>query len=145
MAFLQGRWEGRSYSIAGADTTLDATMMVRSQPLFGLCALEERWQAVQNGRTLFSAAVVRSYDAPTQRWLVHYVDDQLNSQTYEGRWELGRWRFLRTRLDKGVPILVRLTWQKTEGGYEQLIERSRDAGKSWTLGGFVTYRPSGGP
>lgn len=144
MAFLRGRWEGRSYSIAGTDTTLDATMTVRSEPLFGSCAIEERWHAVRNGRTLFTAAVVRSYDAPTQRWQVHYVDDQLNSQVYEGRWEGGEWRFFRTRMEGSAPIVVRLTWRRTEGGYEQLIERSRDAGTTWTLGGFVRYRPSGG-
>ena len=35
MAFLRGHWEGRSYSVAAADTTLDALMNVHTQPLFG--------------------------------------------------------------------------------------------------------------
>ena len=141
MAFLLGNWEGRSYSVTGADTTLDALMTVRSRPLFGRCALEERWQAVQKGQTLFTAEVLRAYDATTQRWMVYYVDDQLNSQVYEGRVDAGQWRFFRTRLDRGVPIQVRLTWHPTPGGYEQSIERSRDAGATWSLGGFVTFRP----
>jgi hypothetical protein len=142
MAFLQGRWQGRSYSIAGRDTTLDAIMKVHSRPLFGRCALEERWEALKDGRVLFNAKVLRAYDASTQRWSVYYVDNQLNSQVYEGRREAAQWRFFRTRLDQGVPIQVRLTWRPTQGGYEQLIERSRDGGATWTLGAFVTYRPA---
>ena len=27
----------------------------------------------------------------------------------------------------------------TAGGYEQLIEHSRDGGATWTLGGYVTF------
>jgi len=42
MQFLQGNWEGCSYSIAGSDTTLDAQMSIQSQPLYGGCVLEER-------------------------------------------------------------------------------------------------------
>jgi hypothetical protein len=140
MASLQGNWEGSSYSVAGRDTVLDALMKVQSRPLFGACALEERWEAAKDGQVLFTAKVLRAYDAPTQRWSVYYVDDQLNSQIYEGRREAAQWRFLRTRLDQGVPIQVRLTWRPTKGGYQQLIERSRDGGVTWTLGGFVTFR-----
>jgi hypothetical protein len=141
MAFLQGLWEGRSYSIVGRDTTLDALMKVQSQPLFGRCALEENWEAVKDDQVLFTAKVLRSYDAPTQSWSVYYVDNQLNSQVYEGRREGAQWRFFRTRSDKGVPIQVRLTWRPARGGYEQLIERSRDRGATWTLAGFVRYQP----
>jgi hypothetical protein len=60
MAFLQGQWGGRSYSVSGRDTVLDAVMKVRSQPLFGGCALEERWQAVKDDRVLFTAKVTRA-------------------------------------------------------------------------------------
>jgi hypothetical protein len=140
MVFLQGQWQGRSYSISGRDTTFDAVMKVRSQPLFGGCALEEHWEAMKDGQTLFTAKTVRAYDAPSQRWSVYYVDDQLNSQAYEGRRDGTQWRFVRTRMDRGVPIQVRLTWRPTPGGYEQLIERSRDKGATWVLGGFVTFR-----
>lgn len=140
MAFLQGDWEGGSYSVSGRDTVLDALMKVHSQPLFGHCALEEHWEAVKDDHVLFTAKVMRAYDAPTQRWTVHYVDDQLNSQIYDGRPEGAEWRFFRTRLDRGVPIQVRLTWRPREGGYEQLIERSRDGGTTWTLGGFVRFQ-----
>ena len=139
VAFLQGQWEGRSYSVAGRDTVLDAVMKVHSQPLYGRCALEERWEAVKDGRTLFTAKVLRAYDGSTQRWSVFYVDDQLNAQVYEGRQETGQWRFFRTRLDRGVPIQVRLTWRPADTGYEQVIERSRDGGATWALGGFVTF------
>jgi hypothetical protein len=122
-------------------TTLEAHMKVHSEPLFDRCALEERWEASKDGQMLFTAKVVRAYDAPSQRWLVYYVDDQLNSQIYEGRREASNWRFIRTRLDRGTPILVRLTWRPATSGYEQLIERSRDGGASWVLGGFVTFKP----
>jgi hypothetical protein len=142
MAFLTGSWEGSSYSVAGRDTTEDATMLVESARLYGGCALEERWRAVQAGKTLFTARVLRAYDAATARWLVYYVDDQLNSQFYEGRHESGRWRFQRTRMDGATPVQVRLTWSAAGKGYEQLIERSRDGGKTWTLGGFVRFKPS---
>jgi len=140
VAFLQGDWDGRSYSVSGRDTVLDALMQVHSRPLFDRCTLEERWEAAKDGRVLFRARVIRAYDAATQRWSVHYVDDQLNSQIYEGRQEAMQWRFYRTRLDKGVPIQVRLTWRPTKTGYEQLIERSRDGGAHWDLGGVVTFR-----
>jgi hypothetical protein len=142
MAFLAGNWKGSSYSVAGRDTTEDATMLVESARLYGGCALEERWRAVQAGKTLFTARVLRAYDEASARWLVYYVDNQLNSQFYEGREEGGRWRFLRTRMDGAPPIQVRLTWSPAGKGYEQLIERSRDGGKTWTLGGFVRFQPS---
>jgi hypothetical protein len=148
VAFLQGKWQGRSYSITGRDTVLDGLMKVHSRPLFGHCALVEDWTASKDGQALFTAKVVRAYDASTHRWSVYYVDDQLNAQIYEGRWDANRWRFLRTRLDHGVPVQVRLTWVPTEGGYDQLIERSRDGGATWSLGGFVTFtaqQGDGGP
>jgi hypothetical protein len=69
------------------------------------------------------------------------VDDQLNSQVYEGRREGSNRRFVRTRLDRGTPIQVRLTWRPAAFGYEQLIERSRDGGATWTVGGLVTFKP----
>lgn len=141
MAFLQGHWRGRSYSVSGRDTVLDALMKVHSQSLFGRCALEEHWEAVKDDRVLFTAKVTRAFDAPTRRWTVYYVDDQLNSQVYDGRPEAGEWRFFRTRMDQGVPIQVRLTWRPREGGYEQLIERSRDGGATWILGGIVRFEP----
>ena len=139
MAFLEGTWKGRSYSIAGRDTVLDAVMKVRSQPLYGRCALEEQWEARKDQQVLFVAKVLRAYDASTQRWMVHYVDDALNSQVYEGRMNAGEWRFFRSRMDRGVPIHVRLTWRPSRDGYEQLIERSRDGGSTWTLGGYVSF------
>jgi hypothetical protein len=142
MAFLAGNWKGSSYSVAGRDTTEDATMLVESARLYGGCALEEKWSAVQAGKTLFTARVLRAFDAATARWLVYYVDDQLNSQFYEGRHESGRWRFLRTRMDGATRIQVRLTWSPAGQGYEQLIERSRDGGKTWVLAGFVRFKPS---
>jgi hypothetical protein len=40
-------------------------MKVRSRPLFDGCALEEDWQAVKDGQVLFTARVVRAYDAAT--------------------------------------------------------------------------------
>jgi hypothetical protein len=146
VAFLQGTWQGRSYSISGRDTVLDGLMKVQSRPLFGHCAFVEDWTASKDGQALFTAKVVRAYDAPTGRWSVYYVDDQLNSQIYEGRRDAGQWRFFRTRLDKGVPVQVRLTWLSTQDGYDQLIERSRDGGATWSLGGFVrfTAQPGGG-
>jgi hypothetical protein len=109
MAFLAGNWKGSSYSVAGPDTTEDATMLVESVRLYGGCALEEKWSTVQGGKTLFTARVLRAFDAATARWLVYYVDNQLNSQFYEGRHESGRRRFLRTRMDGATPIQVRLT------------------------------------
>jgi hypothetical protein len=144
VAFLEGKWQGRSYSITGRDTVLDALMKVHSRPLFGHCALVEDWTATNNGQALFTAKVVRAYNAPSRRWSVYYVDDQLNSQIYEGRRDAEHWRFFRTRVDKGGPVQVRLTWRPTKAGYEQLIERSR--GGTWTLGGFVTFTadPEGG-
>lgn len=90
-------------------------MKVHSRPLFGRCALEERWEAAKDDHVLFTAKVMRAYDAPTQRWSVYYVDNQLNSQVYEGRREAGRWRFFRSRLDQGMPIQVRLAWRPIQG------------------------------
>ena len=142
MKFLRGNWEGRSYSIAGADTTFDALMSIESRPLYGGCVLEERWSATNGGKPLFNAKMLRAYDAGTRRWLVYYVDDGLNSQFYEGRLEGGLWRFVRTRMDQGKPIMVRLTWRPTSDGYEQSIERSRDGGKSWTTAGRVAFGAS---
>ena len=144
MAFLQGDWTGRSYSVAGRDTVLDGHMTVHSEALFGDCALQESWKATKDGSVLFTAKVTRAYDASTKHWMVYYVDDGLNSQIYDGRLESGEWRFFRTRMDGSVPVQVRLTWRPRDGGYEQLIERSRDGGATWTLGGFVRFERGAG-
>jgi hypothetical protein len=142
VAFLRGSWQGQSYGITGQDTTIDAIMRIRSESRFGGCVLEESWDAEHKGKRLFRARVLRAYDGPAGRWLVYYADDQLNSQFYEGSKADGHWRFIRRRMDGNTPILVRLTWKPTAGGYEQLIERSRDSGKTWTLGGLARFRRS---
>ena len=144
MAFLEGHWQGHSYSVSGRDTALDGLMKVHSRQLFGRCALEEDWKASKDGHVLFTAKVIRAYDGANQRWYVYYIDDQLNSQVYVGRSEGARWQFFRTRTDKGVPVQVRLTWRPAKGGYEQLIERSRDGGANWVLGGFVRFQADPG-
>jgi hypothetical protein len=140
MSFLQGHWRGHSYSVSGRDTVLDGLMEVDSRPLFDHCSLQENWKASKDGQVLFTAKVVRAYDGPTHLWSVYYVDDHLNSQIYQGRRDTSRWSFFRTRMDKGVPVQVRLTWFPTESGYEQLIERSRDGGTNWVLGGYVRFK-----
>lgn len=138
--FLIGRWEGDERQIEGGKETIVSTSEIQVEKIFGGCALRETWEVKEGGKKLFNAIVLRSYDAGSKKWLLSYVDDALNHQFYEGRNEMGKWRFFRERMVEGKPVLVRITWtQVTKDSIDQRIERSSDNGNTWVLRSVVSY------
>lgn len=111
-----------------------------NEPILGGCALRESWRFEIAGKPAFEAIVLRSYDSGGKRWMLSYIDDGLAHQLYEGREDAGQWRFFRERkADDGSTVLVRITWAPSAAGYTQTIERSTDAGATWTLGSTIAY------
>ena len=104
----------------------------------GGCAIEERWTVRDGDKVLFRAVLLRSFDRSTKRWMLSYVDDDLNHQLYEGRPHDGGWAFHHTReAADGKTVHVRIVWKRSTRGVEQIIERSTDGGATWTRGAVV--------
>ncbi|MGH9813921.1 MAG: hypothetical protein ACRD4T_12380, partial [Candidatus Acidiferrales bacterium] len=78
------------------------------------------------------AKLLRSFDSARKQWFLSYVDTGVAHQWWEGRWESGQWRFYRSWVLNGRPVISRVTWSPgTDDSYQQMIERSSDNGSSW--------------
>lgn len=139
--FIVGEWRGvEKAATDGKDMAITSTSEIKVKKVLNGCVIQENWEFIADGKRLFSAILLRSYDAGSQKWLLSYVDDQLNHQLYEGRKESGRWRFFRERLVEGKPVLIRITWVSASSDkFEQIIERSEDNGKTWKIRAIVSY------
>lgn len=125
--FLVGEWRA-------ADNAA-ATMRIE-KGLRG-CALREVWQDARGEGWL-----LRSFDAARQKWfLLFLMDDRLSYQSWEGRWEANQWRFYREWMLEGQSILSRTYWNPLpSGGFEKLVEQSRDGGKTWRMHAKSVYQ-----
>ncbi len=139
--FMLGEWRGvEKVATAGKEGAITSTSKIQVKKVLNGCAIQEDWEFEDRGKRLFNATLLRSYNAETRKWLLSYVDDQLNHQFYEGHKESGQWRFLRERLVEGKPVLVRITWTSaSHHKVEQTIERSEDNGKTWAVRATVSY------
>lgn len=138
--FLLGKWEGVEKRIIEGKEIAVSTSEIQIEKALGGCALRETWEVREGSRKLFSALLLRSYDVESRKWLLSYVDDNLNHQFYEGRNESGQWRFFRDGMAEGKPLLIRITWsQVVNDKFDQIIERSSDSGKTWVLKSVISY------
>lgn len=118
--FLVGEWRAAE----------NAAATMRIEKILRGCAVREIWQ---EGRG--EAWLLRSFDAVRQKWfLLFLMNDRLSSQSWEGRWEANQWRFYREWMLEGQTILSRTYWNPLpSGGFEKLVEQSRDGGKTWKM------------
>ncbi len=124
--FLIGEWQ-----LASGSGGLRIEKILRG------CSLRESWKNERGESLLF-----RSYDISRQRWfLLFLMDDRLSYQSWEGRWESGQWRFYRDWMLDGQPVLSRTYWNPlSAGGFEKIVEQSRDGGKTWRLHDKSVYQ-----
>jgi len=138
--FMLGKWDGAERQMKDGKEAIVSTSEIQVYKVLNGCALQETWEVKEGGKKLFSAIVLRSYDAGSKKWLLSYVDDALNHQFYEGRDESSQWRFFRARLVEGKPVLIRITWKSVSmDRFDQTIERSGDNGSTWVLRSEVSY------
>ena len=137
--FLLGHWRGTERAIDEAGgAKVVATSDVVATRVLGGCAIEERWTVRDGEKVLFRALLLRSFDRGARRWMLSYVDDDLNHQLYEGRPHEGGWAFHRSRVTpEGKTVHVRIVWRRSQRGVEQLSDRSTDGGITWTRGAVV--------
>jgi hypothetical protein len=117
--FLLGEWRAA-----------EGPGQMRIEKILRGCALRETWHD-QRGESL----LLRSFDEARQKWfLLFLMDDRLVHQSWEGRWEAGQWRFYREWVLDGQAVLSRTYWNPlANGGFEKVVEQSRDQGKTWRL------------
>jgi len=142
MDFIIGRWAGVESDIKGNDTTRTVTGSITTEATLNGCALQGRWEYDSKGKTLFHATVISGYDTEKKQWRLAYADDVGNYQIYDGQLSGDSMAFVRARTVDGKPALARVTSFKTANGYRQTIERSMDAGATWTLRAFVDFTRS---
>lgn len=125
--FLVGDWRA-------ADT---ATATMHIEKVLRGCALREVWQDERG-----EAWLLRSFDTARQKWfLLFLMDDRLSYQSWEGRWEANQWRFYREWVLDGQAIVSRTYWNPLpSGGFEKLVEQSRDGGKTWRMHARNVYQ-----
>jgi hypothetical protein len=97
----------------------------------GGCVLIERWQGV-GGSTGTS---LNGWDAATQRWHQHWVDNQGGLLRLSGGWDGQRMRLVGTEPGPGgTTVQQRITWTPAaDGSVRQLWERSDDGGGRWSV------------
>lgn len=103
----------------------------RVELILGGCVLLETYR---QERGAFSGNSFSLYDAETRSWEQRWVDNQGKLRSLTGHFENGAMRFTRESTDPaGKSILHRMTFsQPAPRQVRQLIERSTDAGKTWT-------------
>lgn len=137
--FLIGKWRGEERASEAKSSTVISTSEVEITQILGGCALQESWQVQADGKKLFSAILLRAYDAKSHRWMLSYIDDGQNFQIYEGLKDKDGWSFYRERIANGKTVRIKITWKPYEKGFTQTVERSTDGGQTWSLGAIITY------
>jgi hypothetical protein len=104
----------------------------------GGCALIERWQ----GGGGFTGTSLNSWDAVTQRWHQHWVDNQGGLLRLAGAWDGQRMRLAASGPGPGgTTVQQRITWTAAaDGSVRQLWERSTDGGTAWSVVFDGTYK-----
>ena len=137
--YMIGEW---TTSDPNTPTGVPSSGSSRTEKILGGCVILEHRYVEQKGKKLFDAKVAWGYDSTTNRMLVFYYDDQAHAQVYEGRRENGGWAFYRERPDPdGKMVQIRLTYVPKGKGFDQIVERSRDQGKTWAPPSATSYSP----
>jgi hypothetical protein len=117
----------------------------RIEAIDGGCALIERWQ----GRGGFSGTSLNSWDAASQQWRQHWVDNQGGLLQLAGARE-GSAMVLHGReapaSGSGVEVRQRISWvPQPDGSVRQHWQRSDDAGATWSTVFDGRYVRAGAP
>jgi hypothetical protein len=142
--FLVGEWQGRLYELTGADSAFKGiTAVVTATKILNGCATEERWHFDDKGVTESDVAILRAFDAGSQRW--HYTGFSTTNEyfTFDGERDGPVWRFYHTLTVAGKPVHLRISWIPTPWGYSEQIARSTDEGKTWVNTRHLNYTKRG--
>lgn len=139
--FLLGKWRTSEIHHDGADDNgqLHATSDIEVRTILDGCAIAERWTWRDHGNVLFRSILIHAFDRAANRWMLTYIDHELNHQRYEGRPHDGGWAFHHRTESDGKAVHVRIVWEKTGTGVTQRIERSTDGEATWKVGSIVQY------
>lgn len=123
------RWPGHWHRIVGDRVDSLPTFEVTRGP--GNSFLE-RWYLTVDGKRASSAGL-RSWDTATRTWRLVWVADPDLFQIWDGIREADGWYIIRKFGDGADAFLSRQAWIP-QGANRMLrtIERSTDAGKTWT-------------
>lgn len=137
-----GEWVG-TVKIPAEDGTLrvdpSVTSEARLAPAADGCALVETRAVYRDGREPTHILTVRAYDADSGEWHQLLVSSRPAVLRFRGEVSDGNLRFVTPR--PGGEELVRVTDRRVdEGGFDRVIEASRDSGRNWILEDVVEYR-----
>lgn len=141
--FVVGGWVGQQHVLDEVgDSTFVGTTVWTASPVLGGCAFDERvYVHGADGRHVFSARLLRSYDAVDERWELTEADDRgfhvhfLGEPTADGGWA-----FVIPRTRDGRDYLLRLTWLRVDRNHvRETFERSYDQGETWTLASVIDF------
>ncbi len=101
------------------------------------CVLLESWRSVLGG----SGHSINYYDAARKRWIQRWADSGGGVVDYEGEFRDGAMRMSGEHISRhGTKELARGAWTPLpDGNVRQLLERSRDGGKTWYVWFDGTY------
>ncbi len=105
------------------------------------CALLENWTGAGGG----GGKSLNYFDPADGKWRQSWVGSGGEIILYAGDWKDGAMRMAgQTRLPNGTQEAARGTWTpRPDGSIHQLLETSRDGGKTWTTGFDAIYVKKG--
>jgi len=139
LAFLIGDWRSATTDLEAA-TGAHGNGVNHIEWVLGKCAILQHRRDEKDGRQIFDSYVIWAFDAATNRMREFVVDDGNHAQVYEGIWEDGGWVFYRDRIGTADQMwLARVRYVKSDRGFMQIAELTKDRGKTWTKASTTEY------
>jgi hypothetical protein len=128
--FWVGEWE--VFSPNGAPAGVSAVRKILND-----CVLHETWKSANSG---YSGNSHNIFVASTGRWHQTWVDNMGLLRLFDGEFRGRTLVLTTTRQTKAGEDIVRMTFEPLqEGRVRQLVEASRDGGKTWAIEYDLTY------
>lgn len=146
--YVAGGWVGQQYVVEeeGSRTFVGTTVWT-ARPILGGCAFEERvFVHGTEGEHIFTARLLRSWNADEERWDLTEVDDRGVHVRFVGRGTpSGAWGFEVPRVRDEREYVLRLVWERVaEGHVRETFERSFDGGETFVLASTIDFHRSPG-
>ena len=142
--FLVGDWESSTTDL-GKDAGVHGVGVNHIQAVLDGCAIFQHRFEKRDGKTLFDSYVIWAFDSAQNRIREFVIDDGLHAQVYEGTWENGGWVFYRDRISEdGKLWMIRVRYTKSEHGFTQTADLTKDRGKTWekaTIASYISAKP----
>lgn len=146
--FVVGGWVGQQFvREADGSTRFVGTTVWTAAPILAGCGFAERVIVHgAEGEHVFTARLLRTYDAEEGRWELTEVDDRGVHLHFQGiRTVDGAWAFEIPRVGDGRPYVLRLTWRTVGDDHvRETFERSYDEGSTFELVSTIDFHRSPG-